>query len=203
MTTWLSISDKPSRVVPYYAYIDCPLVPFNPKEVEGEVMRNRSMDGKTTYAISPDVLSSEYVYWLKQFGATPFKPEVFSTPLDTMKIWHIDQVNPRPNTRMNWVWGSNEHTMEWGELTDPKGLTIGHTQDNFPFSKVDPDYVESKTEVNIMSLQSIIINGGVPHRVGNFSKTDVRWCFSVFPVIDGVRILFNDAVSTVFNSILL
>jgi hypothetical protein len=132
-----------------------------------------------------------FVNWLSDAGCQIFFTELFYTPPYRNLVWHIDSNQPSNFVKINFIWGSQKHHMQWGELISPRSVSVKETVAN-------TEYIEFKDyEIKILESTTIInptiVNVGVPHRVVNIDNTG-RWCLSAVIHNNDQRVQFDDAV---------
>ena len=122
-----------------------------------------------------DLLNDEFHLWLKDLGCKVFFAEVFYTPPNTNMIWHIDTQTQSDFVKINFVWGSTNHLMQWGRLKTPKPITPNVTLAGTKFLEFKDYEVEVVESTTIKT--PTVVKIGVPHRVVN-RDTSGRWCLS-------------------------
>jgi hypothetical protein len=145
------------------------------------------------WGLRTDLFYKEFTDWLDKHNCYVFFAEAFYTPPGGRMMWHIDTELPSNFIKINFVWGSNNHIMQWGECINPsKSLTPEITNANTNYLKF------TNSEIKIIDSTVIknptIVNIGVPHRVINNDRTG-RWCLSVNIHREGSRIPFPIATS--------
>ena len=140
-----------------------------------------------------------FVNWLSNLGCQIFFTELFYTPPYRNLVWHIDSDKPSEFIKINFIWGSQKHYMQWGELISQKSLEVSKTVTNTKYIEFK-DY-EIRTLESTTINKPAIVNVGVPHRVVNLDNTG-RWCLSAIIHNNKGRIQFNDAVD-LFNEYVL
>jgi hypothetical protein len=129
------------------------------------------------------LLSEEFHQWLASLGCYVFFVEVFYTPPSGKMIWHIDTEEPSNFIKINFVWGSRFHIMQWGESKNSGSHSL--TPADTKYLKFSNDEIKIIDSIKITA--PTIVNIGVPHRVINNDQTG-RWCLSVNIHKDGERI---------------
>lgn len=137
-----------------------------------------------------DLLSDEFHQWLDSVGCRVFFAEVFYTPPGGKMIWHIDTEAPSNFVKINFVWGSKHHAMQWA-------VPIKELDKTEEFTSANTKYLSfSQEELRIVATTKIetptVVNIGTPHRVINNDRTG-RWCLSVNIHKDGNRIAIEEA----------
>lgn len=138
-----------------------------------------------------DIFNSDFNDMLKSKFCYVSFAELFYTPPGGRLRWHIDTERPSNFIKINFVWGSQNHKMLWGESNSRKPIHYKFTMSGtkyLDFQDVEITLLEEATIVH-----PTIVNIGVPHSVVNLDTTP-RWCLSVNIHRDGARILFRDAV---------
>jgi hypothetical protein len=159
----------------YYKFINTPAIFFNQKEVEHElseiVKAPNNPAGRQirhwSWGQSP--FNAEGYAWIESMGLTIGMAEVFySMPGGTLS-WH-DDGEQSDNVKFNFIWGSDNHLMYFGELADSK----------IPLTRIQNKsgtYVTRYKEIDLINIESvkinkpIIFNGNLPHQVTNFDAT--------------------------------
>lgn len=142
----------------------------------------------------PAIFNGTLNTWLDQVNCHVFFAELFYTPPGKNLIWHIDTEAPSNFIKINFVWGTDRHYMQWGELIHnqpiPVELTMAGTK-YLRFNESEIKVVESTT-ITVPT----IVNIGVPHRVVNPSD-NARWCLSVnIHNQFGNRLTMDEAIKT-------
>jgi hypothetical protein len=134
--------------------------------------------------------------FFQMFDYELINAELFYTPPFGGLKWHIDMYPPEDFIKINFVWGSTDHVMEWGELKTPGiEMTVSKTEVNTQYA-----LLKDRDVINIVSVklkECALVNVGRPHRIRNFSSQP-RWCLCAILMHNNQRILFRDAVSA-FN----
>jgi hypothetical protein len=117
-------------------------------------------------------------------------------------MFHVDINPPRDYVKINFIWGSDHHVMQWGESKSfsqpvPALKTVVGT-DYLSYHETEIDIKESLTIEN-----PVLVNVGRPHRVLNYSQSG-RWCLCLIPrrKKTNQRILFQDALDLFSMSVL-
>jgi hypothetical protein len=131
-----------------------------------------------------------FVNWLSDLGCQIFFTELFYTPPRKNLVWHIDSNQPSHFVKINFIWGSQKHYMQWGELVVPKILSVKETITSTEYIEFK-DY-EIKTLETTTIFRPAIVNVGVPHRVVNLDNTG-RWCLSAIIHKENSRLTFDDS----------
>lgn len=138
-----------------------------------------------------DIFDAEFNSILAMRSCSVAFAELFYTPPGGRLRWHIDTEKPSNYIKLNFVWGSQDHVMMWGESNSRKilryKLTMSGTkyldfQDN-EITVLEQATIRHPTIVNIGSPHSVINSGSIP-----------RWCLSVNIHQGGNRISFSEAV---------
>ncbi len=122
--------------------------------------------------------------------------EVFYTAPNNLLSWHTD-MGPvaKDFIKINFVWGSDDHSMEWGEpIAVNKNYELSPTQAGTTYVHFKKEEVQFTASYKLTS--PTIVNVGRPHRVINNSLTNGRWCVCLIPGIKGRpdRIMFDEAL---------
>ncbi len=162
---------------------------INPREF----FMTRQWHGRT------DLLSEDFHKWLDSLDCNVFFAELFYTPPGGKMIWHIDTEAPSNFVKINFVWGSKYHIMQWG-------VPIKEIPKSEKFTSADTKYLSfGHDELRIVAMTKIetptVVNIGTPHRVINTDQTG-RWCLSINIHKDGNRIPINEA-KTIFSEYVL
>jgi hypothetical protein len=130
--------------------------------------------------------------WAESLGCEIVNAEVFYTKTKGILPWHVDMNPPGPVSKINFVWGSKDHAMEFSEIKNPDAPKPTY------FTKVNSNYI-SYTDSEITDITSFtldrpsLINVGKPHRIVNNSDVG-RWCLCMILKKDNERILWHDAL---------
>ncbi len=147
-----------------------------------------------------DLLSPVLHTLLDDLNCEVLAVEVFYTAPNNLISWHTDMgPNTKDFIKINFVWGSDDHTMEWGEsIAVNKSYDLSPTQAGTTYVHFKKEEVEFTTSHKLVS--PTIVNVGRPHRVINNSLTNGRWCLCLIPGIKGRpgRIMFDEALD-IFN----
>lgn len=196
---------KSTKIVqsPYYRFINLPENSFNKDTLMTE-LSEYDLNIKTTpagrhwrkWGCRTHLLTDELYAVLDDINCSVLEAEVFYTAPFSVLPWHIDMNPPADNTKLNFVWGNNNHKMRFGEIIDFSALGTTST------TKAGSQYVEfSSTQVNPKDIVCLskpaLINSGRPHSIINWSP-EGRWCLSVILTHNNQRILFSDALK-LFN----
>lgn len=141
------------------------------------------------------VLTPEFHAWLDSFGCNVFHAELFHVPPRGVLPWHVDQ-NPGHNVcKINFVWGAEDHEIQWGEQIDNNNpLTSIMTPMNTKYVSYSDEEIRIIETAKVRADMPMLADVGQPHRVINYSDTS-RWCFSVVIHKDKYRILLKDAIN--------
>lgn len=163
---------------------------FDQKEITNTIS-NFDPKKLSMWQLEKSPFNDYFINWLLKFECCIFFTELFYTPPYKNLVWHIDRKEPSQFIKINFVWGSQKHYMQWGETISQKSLPVKETVTN-------TEYIEFK-EYEIKNLESTtithptIVNVGVPHRVVNLDNTG-RWCLSAIIHKDNSRVTFSDAL---------
>lgn len=173
-------------------------IPFNCFDKDAVMQITTDFDPSKFYIWKVDlsVFSDDLESFLKTKGCKIFYSELFHTPAGRNLIWHIDTDVQSDIMRLNFVWGSNKHYMQWGDT-----VKKDYTNNIFPtvtgtVSINFKDHEVRATESYCISSPTIV-HVGVPHRVVNYDKTS-RFCLSVNIHKDDEKLMFNEA-KEIFN----
>lgn len=184
----------------YYKFIDIPTSFFNQEAVEKElseivkVSNNPAGRQVRHWPWGQSPFNVEAYKWVENLGLTIGMAEVFYTKPGGTLPWH-DDGEQSDNVKFNFIWGSADHLMYFGELADS----------NRPLTRIknrSGTYVTQYNENDLKNIESvkinrpIIFNGNIPHQVTNFDATQSRWCLSMLLWKDGKRLTWNDALSS-------
>lgn len=183
----------------YYKFVNLPSNSFYKDQLLDE-LANDDLNIKTTpagrhwrkWGHRTHLLTDELYTLLDSINCEVLEAEVFYTAPFSVLPWHIDMNPPADNTKLNFVWGSDNHKMRFGEIADLAALdTTSTTQAGSQYVEFNPTQVNPK---DIVCLNKpALINSGRPHSVINWSNKG-RWCLSVIITHNKQRILFDDAV---------
>lgn len=130
--------------------------------------------------------------WARSLGCTFANAEVFYTKPGGILPWHTDMNPPGPISKINFVWGSDNHSMDFGEIKHPE--THRPSRDTMVNSQYTMYAHHEISNVTSFKLdRPALLNVGKPHRVVNFS-TEGRWCLCMILWKDGERIFWEDAL---------
>ena len=183
----------------YYKFIHIPTTLFNQVEVEKELCEivkvSNNPAGRQVrhwpWGTSP--FNAEAYQWIESMGLKIGMAEIFYTKPGGTLPWH-DDGEQSDNVKFNFIWGSDNHLMYFGELADSK----------IPLTRIQNrsgTYVTQYKENELTNIKSvkvdkpIIFNGNIPHQVTNFDTTQSRWCLSMLLWHNGKRLKWNDALS--------
>jgi hypothetical protein len=184
----------------YYKFINIPTTFFNQAEVEKElfeivkVSNNPAGRQVRHWSWGQSPFNAEAYKWIESLGLKIGMAEVFYTIPGGTLPWH-DDGELADNVKFNFIWGSTDHLMYFGELAD----------NNIPLTRIknrSGTYVTRYNESDLKNIESvkinrpIIFNGNIPHQVTNFNATQSRWCLSMLLWKDGKRLTWNDALSS-------
>lgn len=130
---------------------------------------------------------------VESLGCNIFYAELFHTPAGRNLVWHIDTEDSSDIMRVNFVWGSKKHMMQWGypakkDYESNVFPTVTGTKSiNFKDHEV-------KTTESYCITSPTIVHVGVPHRVVNYDTTS-RFCLSVNLHKGEEKLMFDDAKS--------
>jgi hypothetical protein len=137
--------------------------------------------------------NQQAIDWVSSLGCVIANAEVFYTKPGGTLPWHVDMNPPDPISKINFVWGSTDHLMEFGDIKNPEVVKPAMT------TKVNSHYIsyEASEITNITPFvldKPALLNVGRPHRVINNSNTG-RWCLCLILFKNNRRIMWDDALS--------
>lgn len=191
----------------YYKFVNFPVDCFNKSQMLDE-LQNYDLSIKTTpagrhwrnWGYKSNIITAEFHELLATINCEVLEAEVFYTAPYSILPWHIDMNPPADNTKLNFVWGSSNHKMNFGEIKDLSALNLtSTTAAGSQYVEFTAAQVEFKESVQLS--QPALVNSGRPHNVVNWSS-DGRWCLSVILTHNKNRILFNEALH-LFNEYVL
>lgn len=183
----------------YYKFVKFPVNCIN-KDTLLEELSIYDLTVKTTpagrhwrkWGFRTAIITDDFHKLLNSINCEVLEAEVFYTAPYSVLPWHIDMNPPVDNVKLNFVWGSSNHKMNFGEIRDASALELTST------TAAGSQYVEFKPnqvifKESIQLSQPALINSGRPHNIVNWSPNG-RWCLSVILTHNKKRILFNDAL---------
>jgi hypothetical protein len=184
----------------FYRHLAIPMESFNKQEIM-DLLIDR--EGTNTFhkvrmwkwwGYRDPILTAKFHNWLDSVGCNVFHAELFHIPPNGVLPWHVDQ-NPGHNVaKINFVWGADEHEIQWGkQINSDALLTSVMTPMNTKYVSYEDDEIEIIEKTKVRLDMPMLADVGQPHRVLNYSTTS-RWCFSVVIHKNKYRILFKDAV---------
>jgi hypothetical protein len=171
----------------YAAGLNLNIDPINPeKKIEFDLMLQEFINSKNTYwyakSIDVEYINIEFIEFLKSLNVELIDRTAYISILPPGKSCniHIDAVTaPHNDCVLNFVWGSDNHVMNWYKLND----------DNYSSKEnLIPFYDESTSEGFIVNedmctkiseyklIGPTLIRVGVPHNTTNFHKEKNRFC---------------------------
>lgn len=190
----------------YYRYLDISPNCFDRNHIEAVFSKflDQNKNNQWRDWTRPESLfSSDIRAWLDSLGCVIGNIELFYTiPQCLERVFHIDMDPPRDYVKINFIWGSDQHVMQWGESkslsqTLSSSKTVVGT-DYLSYHETDIDIRESLTIKN-----PVLVNVGRPHRVLNY-RDQGRWCLCLIPrrKKTNQRILFQEALDIFSMSML-
>jgi len=176
----------------YYRLLNFPFDFFDKEKIEKDMHGNFDPKKNKQWSSLDQYYNSQSREFFKKFDYELINAELFYTPPSGRLKWHIDMNPPEDFIKINFVWGSNNHIMEWGELKKNSSMITRKTE-------VDSQYV-SLSENDIISMKKIkieksaLVNVGRPHRIINYS-IEPRWCLCTILSYKSKRIIFDQAIS--------
>jgi hypothetical protein len=177
----------------YYKFLSLPFPFFDKEQIELDVngkfnrFKNKHWNKLNFY------FNKKSIDFFNKFNYNLVNAELFYTPPYGQLPWHIDMYPPRDNIKINFIWGSDNHKMEWGEIKNLHEIT------GIKKTEVGTDYIGFKTS-DIKTIDSVkinfaaIVNVGIPHRIINYSNKP-RWCFCAILENNYIRVLFDQALT--------
>ena len=186
----------------YYKFLNFPIECVNWRYVN-KLIEDYDLTIKTTPAgnywryneVRTCILTEDFHNLLDHLNCTVLAAELFYTAPYNILPWHIDMNPPRDNVKLNFVWGSDSHEMQFGEIKDFSPLrNTSILGESSPYVEFLPPQIEVKNKVQLTF--PALVNSGRPHRVVNKSSQG-RWCLSIIITRIGRpdRILFEEAVN--------
>jgi len=138
------------------------------------------------------------VEWAASLGCTIINAEAFYTAPGRRLEWHTDKADPF--VKINFVWGSKNHTMDFAEVKNP---VVAKDE---AFTSVDSGYFSyRRSELTGITSFTVdkpaLLNIGKPHRVTNFDNAG-RWCLCMLIWKDNKRLLWNEALELLSEYVL-
>jgi hypothetical protein len=184
----------------YYRYLNLPEDSFDKNKLSSDVSIDLDKNRNKHWNRLDNYFTNDIKEWLLKFNYTLTNAELFYTAPFGQLPWHIDMNPPENFVKINFVWGSKNHLMEWGELKNANiSIDTFRTEVGSQYSKFTQDQIDSKIAITI--TKPILVNVGKPHRVVNLSR-EGRWCFCMILTCNDRRIFFNDAVNTLNEYVL-
>ncbi len=174
----------------FYQPLDIPFECYD-KDAVMQITENFDPSKFYIWKVDLSVFSDSLNTFLNSAGCKIFYSELFHTPAFRNLVWHIDTDTPSDIMRLNFVWGSNKHLMQWGE-------PVRKQYDNNVFPTVTGTVSINFKEHEIKTVESYCINSptivhvGVPHRVVNYDNAS-RFCLSVNIHAGDEKLMFNRA----------
>lgn len=174
----------------FYQPLDIPFECYD-KDAVMQITENFDPSKFYIWKVDLSVFSDSLNTFLNSAGCKIFYSELFHTPAFRNLVWHIDTDTPSDIMRLNFVWGSKKHLMQWGE-------PVRKQYDNNVFPTVTGTVSINFKEHEIKTVESYCINSptivhvGVPHRVVNYDNAS-RFCLSVNIHAGDEKLMFNRA----------
>lgn len=177
---------------PYYRFVRFPFHFFDQEKLTSKKSKNLNIDQNNHWNNLVEVFNDSAHDFFSKFNYEITNAELFYTAPKRELAWHIDMNPPEDFMKINFVWGSESHSMLWGELKNPS-ITYETS-----LTKVSSQYIKlTNTDIFLKKTlfidNPVIVNVGRPHKIYNYSEKG-RWCLSMILCSQGRRILFNDAV---------
>ena len=178
----------------YYRLLNFPFDFFDKEKIEKDMRGNFDSTKNKQWSSLAQYFNSQSRKFFKKFDYELINAELFYTPPLGQLKWHIDMHPPEDFIKINFVWGSTNHLMEWGESKiSSSDMIVSKTE-------VDTQYVllNSRDVTDIISVEikdCALVNIGRPHRVRNFSSHP-RWCLCAILTHRSKRITFESAAAT-------
>jgi len=178
----------------YYRYLNFSENCFDKEKLVSDLSKDLIKDKNKHWDHLENYFASEIRDLLSTFNYRLINAELFYTaPFDRLP-WHVDMNPPEDFIKINFVWGSKLHVMQWGELKNPDiPMETLRTEVESQYAKFHPSQIDPRASITID--KPILVNVGRPHRVVNLSQ-DGRWCFCMILTCNDRRIFFDDAVKT-------
>jgi hypothetical protein len=141
-----------------------------------------------------DIFDTAVVEWVGDLDCEIANIELFYTiPQCLERMFHIDMDPPRDFVKINFVWGSQDHIMQWGDPVDSRARPTAKTVVGTSYISYHDTEIAITESVKVE--KPILVNVGKPHRVLNYSDQG-RWCLCLIPRHrqTGDRILFDQAL---------
>jgi hypothetical protein len=176
----------------YYRLLNLPILCFDKENLETSVLGSFDTNKNKHWTGLSSWFSNEAISFFSKFDYKIINAELFYTPPHGELLWHIDMNPPEDFIKINFVWGSTNHVMEWGELTSSNFTpVVQKTEVNSQYIKLTEKNVSPTKKVQIHN--AALVNVGRPHRVLNYSD-NARWCFCMILEQNSKRINFQKAV---------
>lgn len=191
----------------YYKFVKFPVKCFHKDSLLDE-LSSYDLKVKTTpagrhwrnWGSRTSIITDELHTLLDRVNCEVAEAEVFYTAPYSILPWHIDMNPPADNTKLNFVWGSSNHKMNFGEIRDLSALNLTSiTAAGSQYVEFTAAQVEFKESIQLS--HPALVNSGRPHNIVNWSSNG-RWCLSVILTHNKNRILFNEALQ-LFNEYVL
>lgn len=177
---------------PYYRFLTLPEIFFDKDQISFDLSKSIDQNKNNHWNQLNYIFNDKIFSFFSSLDCTLINSELFYTPPFGRLPWHIDMNPPEDFVKINYVWGSENHIMCYGETKDTNKIFVtSKTAVNTQYISLDDNEVLNVTAVKIN--QPVIINAGRPHKIVNFDSTG-RWCLSLIITKNDRRILFKDAI---------
>ena len=176
----------------FYQPLNLPFESFNKDQIISDVKESFDPTKLSIWKIDVDRFTKELHSLVESLGCNIFYAELFHTPPRKNLVWHIDTEVPSDIMRINFVWGSNNQFMQWGDTVEKiyqkniQPTVTGTVSINF-----------KEHQVRVIESYAIstptIVHVGVPHRVVNYD-TASRFCLSINLHKGNSKLMFAEAV---------
>jgi hypothetical protein len=183
----------------YYKFINIPTVLFDQQQIEADlaeivkVSNNPAGRQVRHWGWNESPFNAKAYNWIESLGLTIGRAEVFYTLPGGTLPWH-DDGEQADNVKFNFIWGSDNHLMYFGELANPT-VQLTRIQNESGTYVTRYNSSDLKNIETIKINKPIIFNGNLPHQVTNFDTTQSRWCLSMLLWKDGKRLTWPEALA--------
>jgi hypothetical protein len=189
---------------PYYRHLNMPGEWFNKVSLVQDITQGRqlALNGHwKKWGLRSELFNSRLHEFLDNLGCEVMAAELFYTMPRNKIFWHTDMGPAQDFIKINFVWGSDDHIMEWGEVKDSINQNISFTKAGTQYVKYNDNEINKTASTKL--VMPTLVNVGRPHRVVNFSDTG-RWCLCLMPKFKdrNIRMFFNEFLET-FNEYVL
>jgi hypothetical protein len=185
----------------YYKFVNVPDVFFDAVSLEVELaelvkVRNNTAGTQVCkWGEQESPFNKQAHDWINSLGLTLRRSLVFYTRPGNKLHWHDDGEHG-DFVKFNFVWGSDNHVMQFGETVLDRS--------EYPLLKNSAGtYYTLYRDTDLKNVESVkidkpvLFNGNTPHQVINYGATP-RWCLSMILGKDNSRLTWSDAL-VVFN----